>query len=148
MQAWLDAEHGPRVCVPTEIRQVPPVFPSPAVSVLPSRMTTSVATPGRLDMDTPSYVGVDGRLPGKAARNRPGCRPECGHELLGDVADSGRLCDRNKRPILCEDWLVDPSFVVARTAPHRTAARTAPPRLASPRPASPRLVSLYSPEAP
>ena len=58
MQAWLDAEHGPRVCVPTEIRQVPPVFPSPAVSVLPSRMTTSVATPGRLDMDAPSYVGM------------------------------------------------------------------------------------------
>ena len=58
MQAWLDAEHGQRVCVSAEIRQVPPVFPSSAVSVLPSRMTTSVATLGRLDMDTPSYVGM------------------------------------------------------------------------------------------
>ena len=35
MQVWLDAEHGQRVCAPAEIRQVPPVFPSPAVSVLP-----------------------------------------------------------------------------------------------------------------
>ena len=58
MQVWLDAEHGQRVCVSAEIRQVPPVFPSPAVSVLPSRMTTSVATLGRLGMDTPSYVGM------------------------------------------------------------------------------------------
>ena len=58
MQVWLDAEHGQRVCVSAEIMQVPPVFPSPAVSVLPSRMTTSVATLGRLGMDTPSYVGM------------------------------------------------------------------------------------------
>ena len=57
MQVWLDAEDGQRVCVSAEIRQVPPVFPSPAVSVLPSRMTTSVATLGRLGMDT-SYVGM------------------------------------------------------------------------------------------
>ena len=57
MQVWFDAEDGQRVCVSAEIRQVPPVFPSPAVSVLPSRMTTSVATLGRLGMDT-SYVGM------------------------------------------------------------------------------------------
>ena len=58
MQVWLDAEHGQRVCAPAEIRQVLPVFPSSAVSVLPSRITTSVATLGRLGMDTPSYVGM------------------------------------------------------------------------------------------